>query len=112
MNRTEKMLKVMHRIITGNNFKKEKHMDIICKGNRIGYYYVDDIFFTLKHIDVEVNVNGAFGLGGLDSYAVFDFDYWLDELVELVCVEEKMITIKGKEYSEDTIHKSLKEYVK
>ena len=26
--------------------------------------------------------------------------------------EEKMITIKGKEYSEDTIHKSLKEYVK
>ena len=26
--------------------------------------------------------------------------------------KEKMITIKGKEYSEDTIHKSLKEYVK
>ena len=31
---------------------------------------------------------------------------------KIVQEEEKMITIKGKEYSEDTIHKSLKEYVK
>ena len=34
------------------------------------------------------------------------------KIVQEEVEEEKMITIKGKEYSEDTIHKSLKEYVK
>ncbi len=39
------------------------------------------------------------------------FPFFTLELVEKK-KEEKMITVKGKEYSEDTLHKALQAYVK
>ena len=51
-----------------------------------------------------------------DDFNASSTERTIAELKELdfkiVEEKEKMITIKGKEYSEDTIHKSLKEYVK
>ena len=51
---------------------------------------------------------------GTIKYIVYNNDKGHDKCSNVTKVkeEEKMITIKSKEYSEDTIHKSLKEYVK
>ena len=62
-------------------------------------------------------LNDVVFVSEISFFDIADNDQFLvSELKEngykIVKEEEKMITIKGKEYSEDTIHKSLKEYVK
>ena len=81
--------------------------------------YPDIIENTEDKHEVLGRLNDLVFLTGTDNFDKTIFLLTIPELksrnykpVDNEPEKEKMITIKGKEYSEDTIHKSLKEYVK
>lgn len=80
-------------------YKITREIPFMDVGTIVHYDPINDYKIVILNGIVEINTN-AVSLRRLIN------EGWLEEVKE-----EKMITIKGKEYSESTIKEALKEYV-
>ena len=105
----EKMLMIKKRIEQRPDFEKEEHRCARYGKFVIGYYIVDDEYFTIKYGDYEVNVNGSVEAESLEKLKSFNLEKWINDLLEIIeknpiiadgkdIVEQNKIIIGGKKY--------------
>ena len=120
------------RVFTIKSIFNDKYCPLYCDSSGLGVFatHLEAVTKTIEDVEYQDIIENEWGkckvLGRLNDVIFIsmsnDFDkaggyYTTSDLKEKKYKisqeeEEKMITIKGKEYSEETIHKSLKEYVK